>query len=492
MPLTKEQRDALPSGHFAVPGKRRLPINDERHTKLAWDMVDRTKGLTDAEKKDARAKIVTRARELGIDTSKWDKSMAHSVDMTLTLAAMSLDLPHVDDHPNRMPFSGILVRLDTPSDAAVGGSGGKRTLLPKAVAAAALPSLLGMPIDFTPNFNGHNARQKIGTITAATIDGDAIKIEGFFYAADFPTECDLIQAEQADLGFSYEIRAQTELDGDILKIIGGSFTGAAVLYKSKAAYQSTSLAAEAEEEIDTMTKEELQALLAEAVGPINTKLTALGTEVEKIKTAKPAADALQANKEMMDRVSSHTTALKNCAASMEAAGIGMHSERGHVRILRHMAAGMEADAAQGRLPHIYRDHDWSFGHSAVDVTKAVADALEAAGVKPANKDDAQAKALQTAIETAMKPLADKLEAANTVINDLKAKGFTETKPPERKTLSAEGQLLLNKTQLKPDATTGKIGVRALDAAIGSAKLGNSESLALKIALQSANMLDNAA
>lgn len=489
MPLTKEQRDALPSGHFAVPGKRRLPINDERHTKLAWDMVDRTKGLTDAEKKDARAKIVTRARELGIDTSKWDTRLIHvaATNITLTLAAMSIALPRDDEHPNRMPFKGVLMRLDQPSDEPPGGAGGRRTIMSREVAASILPSLLSMPVDFRDDFSGHDAQQKIGTITAADVEGDAIVIEGFFYAADFPQECDFIQAEKEALGFSYEIRAQTQVDGALLKIVGGAFTGAAVLFKDKAAYKSTSLAATAEQELD-MTKEEMQALLADAVKPITEQVGKLTAQVEKIEAG---GNDLAANAEMRSRVATHTAALRNCAASMEAAGIGLHSTQGHVRVLHHMAASMEAEAAAGKLPHIYRDHDWSLSHSAVDVNKAVAEALAAAGVKTDKEKDAS-KAITDAVTEAMKPMQAALEAAQTELKDLKAKGFRETQEPARKTLSAEGQLLLNKTQLKPDDKTGKIGVRALDAAIGTAKLGNTDSMALKIALQNANMLDNAA
>jgi hypothetical protein len=36
--LTKEERDKLPAEHFALPDKRELPIHDETHTGLAWDM----------------------------------------------------------------------------------------------------------------------------------------------------------------------------------------------------------------------------------------------------------------------------------------------------------------------------------------------------------------------------------------------------------------------------------------------------------------------
>src|SRR5690242_7303973 len=113
MALTKERRAKLKPEDYAVPAKEKLPIRntgegdqleveDKRHVKLAWDMVDRTQGLTDAERKEARHRILERARELGIDTSDWNtiKGMA--------FRAMSLAVPETEGHPNKIPFKGVL------------------------------------------------------------------------------------------------------------------------------------------------------------------------------------------------------------------------------------------------------------------------------------------------------------------------------------------------------------------------------------------------
>jgi hypothetical protein len=477
MPLTKEERDKFGPEMFAFPRLKKCPLNDETHTRLAWDMVDRTQGATRAERKEARRRILRRAKELGIDTTAWEKSIEHEADdeIVLQIEAMAIAMPDVADHPNRMPFSGVLTFVDTPSDMAVGGAGGKRTYLPRAVAEVALPTLLGMAIDFTPNLDGHDAQNKIGLITSADIVGDEIRIGGFFYAADFPQECARIKSEKEDLGFSYEIRAQTrEMGGDLLQIVSGVFTGAAVLKKNKAAYQSTSLAAKAAGDID-MTPEELKKLLAEAVAPLTAQLDTLNKDVT---TLKAGTAPLQANKEMRDRIAPHVAALRNCAASMEAAGIGLHSERGHVRVLHHMCASMEADAARGQLPHIYRDHDWSFSHASDP----------ARNNQPAAIDP---KAIGDAVTAAIKPLQDELAAAKTIVTDLQAKAFKDTPAPQRKTLSPEGTALLQKAGLKPDETSGKVKVRELEAAADKAQLTNQQSIALKIALQSAGMLEAA-
>jgi hypothetical protein len=83
--LTKEERDKLPESDFAVPGKRELPMHDERHVKLAWDMVDRTADLTPEERSAARGHILRRAKELGVDTANWNKPHANHAESRKTI-----------------------------------------------------------------------------------------------------------------------------------------------------------------------------------------------------------------------------------------------------------------------------------------------------------------------------------------------------------------------------------------------------------------------
>lgn len=59
MALTAKERDALPSSDFALPGKRALPIHDERHVRMAWSMVGHQIGLTDDERGAARGLVGT-------------------------------------------------------------------------------------------------------------------------------------------------------------------------------------------------------------------------------------------------------------------------------------------------------------------------------------------------------------------------------------------------------------------------------------------------
>ena len=281
--LDRASIDALKDEDFAVPSKRKLRINDERHTRLAWHNIEATQGLTLDEKADARRRILARAHELAIDTRDWHKLRV------ISLEAMALNISNNDDHPNKMPFSGILTRVDEPSDAAPGGSHGRRIIVTSEAAERALPSLLGMAVDFTPSFDGHDAQTKIGIITSAVVNGNAIEIEGFIYAADFPETAVLIKTLKNVLGFSFEAQRLTVLDpsADVLTITDLAFTGAAILRKDKAAYQTTRLAAKAANPGElNMNPEELKALLDAALKPVSDRLGKLEA------AAAPAAPAV--------------------------------------------------------------------------------------------------------------------------------------------------------------------------------------------------------
>ena len=89
--------------------------------------------------------------------------------MNIELECMSISLPAVARHPNRLAFRGVLTLVDAASDRAPAGARGPRVLRTRQAAEAALPSLLGMGLDYTPSLDGHDARRKIGIITEAEI-----------------------------------------------------------------------------------------------------------------------------------------------------------------------------------------------------------------------------------------------------------------------------------------------------------------------------------
>lgn len=80
--LSTESRDDLKDDQFAVPSKRKLPIENEKHIKLAWDLLDDTDGLTEEEKSEARKRILNAARERDMDISDWKGATDASPSLT--------------------------------------------------------------------------------------------------------------------------------------------------------------------------------------------------------------------------------------------------------------------------------------------------------------------------------------------------------------------------------------------------------------------------
>ena len=218
--------------------------------------------------------------------------------MTMNLESMAVDFPRLASHPNRAPFRGVLTLVDTPSDRAPAGAGGHRVLLARDAVERALPSLLGMGLDYAPALDRHDAQRKVGIITEAEVKsgpwprvsdrhhlGPAghsslttghLFIAGFLYARDFPQLMRELRAQRSScgtaaagcdrsalaatqpraavphaaephaagphlLGMSYEIAdARVEdLNAAIWRVVDFTFTGAAILRRDKAAYGDT-------------------------------------------------------------------------------------------------------------------------------------------------------------------------------------------------------------------------------------------------------------
>ncbi len=159
----------------------------------------------------------------------------------LEMRAMAVEFPVVHGHPNRLPFEGVLTLVDVPSDKAPSGSRGHRVVLTREAAEAALPSLLGMAVDYKAGWDGHDARQKCGIITAAEVDGQKLTVAGYLFARDFPEMESKIQVEGA-MGMSYELADAhvADMRAQIWTLTRATFTGAAILLREKAAYRSTS------------------------------------------------------------------------------------------------------------------------------------------------------------------------------------------------------------------------------------------------------------
>jgi len=165
--------------------------------------------------------------------------------MIIDLESMAIAMPRVDNHPNREEFRGVLTWVDVASDSPPSGARGHQVLLTRHAAEKALPSLLGMALDYAPALDRHDAQRKVGIITRAEIVGKAIELGGYLYAKDFPDVVRAIRAcegrQAPGLGMSYEIADArvADLRARVWTLTGVTFTGAAILRRDKAAYRNT-------------------------------------------------------------------------------------------------------------------------------------------------------------------------------------------------------------------------------------------------------------
>jgi hypothetical protein len=410
--------------------------------------------------------------------------------VTMQAMAVSLQMPSDPAHPNRMPFSGILTRIDEASDRAPNGSGGKRILITRAAAEGALNSLLGMGVGLRRDLTGHNAQNKVGVITAARIDNNAIHIDGFIYASDFPTEALRIHMRQADLGFSFEaqqLRVES-VETDPVIVTSCIFTGAAILFKNDAAYKTTAIAAAAAKE---STMEDVTAAVTAAVqaalGPMSEQLTTLKAGMDAqagiIAELQKVPPAMRAVQEAMARVEPHAARLEAGADKLEADGIGADEAAGHAALMRKMAVALRADAARGTLPQTY--------HVAAS---RFAPAVVAEPLKIESTPEYQALMAVAAQQAAeLKATKEAQEAQATALKDLKAAMDAQRNPPARKTLTPEVNAVLSRMGLQePGEGGGGYPVHQIDAALDQMKdrLSTTDRIRMKTMLANGGLLQS--
>lgn len=106
----------------------------------------------------------------------------------------------------------------------------------------ALPSLIGMPVNYDTKFNKHNIKNKCGVVTKAYIDDNKLMIDGFLYARDYPDVIKRLQGTER-FGFSFDaadaqIKDQRKTVWEMVEI---TFVGATLLLADSAAYKKTSI-----------------------------------------------------------------------------------------------------------------------------------------------------------------------------------------------------------------------------------------------------------
>ena len=313
--------------------------------------------------------------------------MRHSLSRApFSLDAVSLEVQAAqEEHPNKAPFAGCLTMLNEASTRPPGGASGHKVFISAEVAQQALGSLEGMPIDFSQELTDHNKRQVIGFIERGYIDGDKLMVEGYLLPKNWPEAVEEIRRQKHTLGMSYEIASVEveDTEAPIWNLTHLIFTGAAILKKASAAYQSTSIAAQAEEE--SMEKTVLD------------ELRTLGAKIDGLQAAHDGDEVAAAQEEEAAAASHDEEASAAITAAQRARADADEEDAAHHETL---AAAAHTKAFQARM-------------KASAIHTSLAASQRAAGNEDAaTHHEAEATRLAAAAETAQQAAAA-LTAAQT-------------------------------------------------------------------------------
>lgn len=210
----------------------------------------------------------------------------------MNLNFVSFSTMDSSENPDSLNFSGVVGYVDTPSDyTPCGGVDGYATVISSD--NLDVDSLVGSGVNASWSdwfaedaLKSHDVRFKIGVIDKAYLQGNEIHVEGHLWKNDFPDVCDTIECAKESLGFSVEVYFEGIKQNDDEKTLtglNGHFTGVAILYKSKAAFQNTKFMCSIKE-VDDLT-EDMQTALDEQKKAYDEKFAALTESVESLKTS---------------------------------------------------------------------------------------------------------------------------------------------------------------------------------------------------------------
>lgn len=259
-----------------------------------------------------------------------------------SLDALSLTLaPLGDAHPNKAPFHGVLTRIDEASTRPPHGSNGHKVLIPRAVAQAALPSLAGMPIDFSAGLTDHDKQRVVGIIEQGSIAGNDLLVAGYLLEKNWPDDVAAIRRQKHVLGMSYEVSdvEVADVNASVWTLTHLTFTGAAILLKDAAAYQDTAIAAATED----LSMADSDALF-EQLTKLNTTVSLLAAHDEEADADAAMADEEEAAS-LAEQAAAARTQAQRARTDADADDAARHDEDAAAK---HLAASGKRTAAAQR------------------------------------------------------------------------------------------------------------------------------------------------
>lgn len=146
---------------------------------------------------------------------------------------------------NRSPITGVLFRVDEPSEAVPAKGPGMPLYVPQSVAASILNTIAGLPLDAHDNLSQHADEEIAGVMLSAELKDKDFVVHGYLWPASKSSKVRKIVANQERLGMSMTADAwghEAEVDGKkVFWVDDIELNGANILFSDCATYQKTRL-----------------------------------------------------------------------------------------------------------------------------------------------------------------------------------------------------------------------------------------------------------
>lgn len=231
---------------------------------------------------------------------------------SVTLNFSSFSTMQDENNPDVLNFSGVAGYVDTPTDGTpCGGIMGYKTIISSENIDVESLTGSGVNVQWSDDFfsdpaynlKDHAPRFKVGVVDEAHLNGNEIAVAGHLWKNDFPDVCDTIESAKESLGFSVEVYFDGVMRDDkaqTLTGLGAHFTGVAILYKNKAAFQNTkfmcSMMNKENEELNEETKnalDEQQKAFDAKFSALEASIKTLTETVEKLSKVEDKAEPKQ-------------------------------------------------------------------------------------------------------------------------------------------------------------------------------------------------------
>ena len=164
----------------------------------------------------------------------------------ITLTVPKLTLLQSSRSPNRLPIEGMLFQCDVVSEGIPAKGPGKRLMIPRSVALAAVDQIQSLPLDADPSLRKHCNDSIVGTMLSARIkDDNGFWISGNLFPWSQPEIVASIRASKHEMGFSinaYTRGHDEEIDSEVVHVIDElTLVGANILYADSATFSGTKL-----------------------------------------------------------------------------------------------------------------------------------------------------------------------------------------------------------------------------------------------------------